>query len=63
MCEILTSVVLRIQIFQYAVPCHWDRLTLKTEALQYSEMSGTTHMMTQCQSEKTLIIKILTLSR
>jgi len=43
MFEILTAAVLRIQVFQYAVPCHWDCLTLKTKALQYFEMSGTTH--------------------
>ena len=60
MFESLTAVVLRIQVFQYAVvPCHWDCLTLKTKALQYLEMSGTTHPMTQCQSEKTWIIRML----
>jgi len=49
MFEILTA-VLGIQVFQYAVTCHWDCLTLKTKALQYFEMSGTTHPKTQCQS-------------
>ena len=53
MFEILTAVVLRIQVFQYAVPCHWDCLKMKTKALHYFEMSRTTHLMTQCQSEKT----------